>query len=174
MPQHPFPDPGPDSEEPDRSPLPQLPATFAALAAGRIHPVHVRIIADETSVLSDQDAANADKILAGAAPGQTFGELRHAAHKLAATLTGPAAPAEAAQATAPAARVVLAPPLLPNRPPGRASRRWSPLPSLWLPCKAGPRPPAKPAGSARWTPTTPATWPPPRPATPAPGGVLPP
>ncbi len=60
----------------------RLPETFAALAAGRIHPVHVRIIEDETRVLSDEDAAKADRILADAAPGHTFGELRHAAHKL--------------------------------------------------------------------------------------------
>ena len=60
----------------------RLPATFAALAVGRLHPVHVRIIEDETSVLSDEDAATADAILAAAAPDQTFGELRHAAHKL--------------------------------------------------------------------------------------------
>ena len=60
----------------------RLPATFAALAAGRIHPVHLRIIEDETRFLSDQDAAAADQVLAGAAPGMTFGEARHAAHKL--------------------------------------------------------------------------------------------
>ena len=60
----------------------RLPATFAALAAGRIHPVHVRIIEDETSILSATDAAKADAVLAEAAPGMTFGELRSAAHKL--------------------------------------------------------------------------------------------
>jgi hypothetical protein len=60
----------------------RLPVTFAALAAGQIHPVHVRIIEDETRVLTDADAATADAILAEAAPGLTFGELRHAAHKL--------------------------------------------------------------------------------------------
>jgi hypothetical protein len=60
----------------------RLPATFAALGAGRIHPVHVRIIEDETRILSDADAAKADRILAEAAPGKTFGELRAAAHKL--------------------------------------------------------------------------------------------
>jgi hypothetical protein len=60
----------------------RLPATFAALGAGQIHPVHLRIIADETSFLSDQDAAKADQVLAGMAPGMTFGELRYAAHKL--------------------------------------------------------------------------------------------
>jgi Domain of unknown function (DUF222) len=60
----------------------RLPQVFAALAAGRIHPVHVRIIEDETRYLGDKDAAKADAILAEAAAGKTFGELRHAAHKL--------------------------------------------------------------------------------------------
>jgi hypothetical protein len=60
----------------------RLPATFAALAAGKIHPVHLRIIEDETRFLSGQDAAKADKVLAETAPGMTFGELRYAAHKL--------------------------------------------------------------------------------------------
>ena len=60
----------------------RLPATFAALGAGRIHPVHLRIIEDETRFLSDEDAARADEILSRQAPGMTFGELRHAAHKL--------------------------------------------------------------------------------------------
>ena len=39
----------------------RLPQTFAALAAGRIHPVHVRIIEDETRVLSAADAARATR-----------------------------------------------------------------------------------------------------------------
>ena len=43
----------------------RLPVTFAALAAGELDPVHVRIIEDVTSVLSDEDAALADEILAG-------------------------------------------------------------------------------------------------------------
>jgi hypothetical protein len=60
----------------------RLPRTFAALAAGQVHPVHVRIIEDETRVLTDEDAAKADRILADAAPGLTFGQLRSAAHKL--------------------------------------------------------------------------------------------
>ena len=60
----------------------RLPRTFAALAAGQIHPVHVRIIEDEIRVLTDADAANADAVLAEAAPGMTFGQLRSAAHKL--------------------------------------------------------------------------------------------
>jgi Domain of unknown function (DUF222) len=60
----------------------RLPATFAALAAGQIHPVHLRIIEDQTRYLTDADAAQADALLAGTAPGQTFGELRCAARKL--------------------------------------------------------------------------------------------
>ena len=60
----------------------RLPATFAALGAGQIHPVHLRIIEDETRYLTDADAAKADAILAGTAPAMTFGELRYAARKL--------------------------------------------------------------------------------------------
>ena len=60
----------------------RLPKTFAALGAGRIHPIHLRIIEDETRILSPEDAAKADAVLAGAAPGMTFGELRYAARKL--------------------------------------------------------------------------------------------
>ena len=60
----------------------RLPKTFAALGAGQIHPVHLRIIEDETRILSGADAAKADAFLAGAAPGMTFGELRYAARKL--------------------------------------------------------------------------------------------
>ena len=60
----------------------RLPETFAALGAGQIHPVHLRIIEDETRILSPEDAAKADAVLAGAAPGMTFGELRYAARKL--------------------------------------------------------------------------------------------
>jgi hypothetical protein len=60
----------------------RLPQTFAALAAGRIHPVHVRIIEDLTRVLTEADAARADVILAAAAQSKTFGELRAAAHRL--------------------------------------------------------------------------------------------
>src|SRR5262249_27259990 len=42
----------------------RLPRPFAALAAGLIHPVHLRIIDEETRVLSDPDAAAADEQLA--------------------------------------------------------------------------------------------------------------
>jgi hypothetical protein len=60
----------------------RLPATFAALRAGTIHPVHARIIEDETQVLSAEDAAKADAVLAAAAGSLTFGKLRAAAHRL--------------------------------------------------------------------------------------------
>ncbi len=60
----------------------RLPVTFAALAAGKLDPVHVRIIEDTTSVLSDEDAAVADELLAAAAQSKTYGELRRAANRL--------------------------------------------------------------------------------------------
>jgi Domain of unknown function (DUF222) len=60
----------------------RLPQTFTALAAGQIHPIHLRIIEEATRYLTDADAAKADAVLAGAAPGMTFGELRYAARKL--------------------------------------------------------------------------------------------
>lgn len=60
----------------------RLPRTFAALAAGAIHPVHLRIVEDETRVLSDADAAAADAELAETARGMTWAQLRYAAHRL--------------------------------------------------------------------------------------------
>jgi len=60
----------------------RLPQTFAALAAGLIHPVHLRIVEDETRELSDEDAAKADPELAKAAQSKTWAQLRHAAHRL--------------------------------------------------------------------------------------------
>ncbi len=88
----------------------RLPQTFAALAAGRIHPVHLRILEDETRILADADAAKADAVLAGAAAGMTFGELRYAAHKLILTLDPDAARKrkEAARRPAPARRTTCA------------------------------------------------------------------
>jgi hypothetical protein len=60
----------------------RLPVTFAGLAAGKLDPVHVRIIEDVTSILSDEDAAIADELLAGMAAAKTYGELRRAATRL--------------------------------------------------------------------------------------------
>jgi hypothetical protein len=60
----------------------RLPVTFAALAAGKLDAVHVRIIEDTTSVLSDEDAAVADELLAAAAQSKTYTELRRAATRL--------------------------------------------------------------------------------------------
>src|SRR5689334_15407394 len=60
----------------------RLPVTFAALAAGTIDPVHVKIIEDRTSILSDEDAAVADELLAAAAQAKTYAELGRAANRL--------------------------------------------------------------------------------------------
>ena len=60
----------------------RLPVTFAALGAGKLYPVHVKIIEEVTSILSEQDAAIADEKLAEAAPSKTYGELRRAATAL--------------------------------------------------------------------------------------------
>jgi hypothetical protein len=60
----------------------RLPCTLAALRDGRIDPGYVMVIADYTSVLSPEDAAEADRLLAGAAAHKTYGELRAAAARL--------------------------------------------------------------------------------------------
>jgi hypothetical protein len=69
----------------------RLPRSFAALAAGKIHAVHLRIIDDETRVLSPELAAVADEVLAEKAQSKTFGELRYAAHRLVLKLDADAA-----------------------------------------------------------------------------------
>ena len=60
----------------------RLPRCLAALYAGLLHPVHLRIIEEETRVLSPEDAATADAALAGTAGALTFGKLRSAAHRM--------------------------------------------------------------------------------------------
>ena len=60
----------------------RLPVTFAAMGAGLIDPVHAKIIAEQTDILSAADAAQADPVLAAAAPVKTYGELRAAAARL--------------------------------------------------------------------------------------------
>ena len=60
----------------------RLPRCLAALHAGLLHPVHLRIIEEETQVLSAEDAAAADAALAETAGALTFGKLRSAAHRL--------------------------------------------------------------------------------------------
>jgi Domain of unknown function (DUF222) len=60
----------------------QLPRCFAALYAGQIHPVHLRIIQDEVAMLSPDDMARADEQLAEMAKSLTFGRLRSKAHQL--------------------------------------------------------------------------------------------
>ncbi len=53
-----------------------------AWAAGKLGPVHVKIIEEFTSVLSGADGAIADELLAAAAQSKTYGELRRAASRL--------------------------------------------------------------------------------------------
>ncbi|HLK72634.1 MAG TPA: DUF222 domain-containing protein [Streptosporangiaceae bacterium] len=60
----------------------RLPRTFAALGAGRLDPFKVRIIEEETRILSAEDAVKAGAELAGAAGSLTPGKLRSAAHRL--------------------------------------------------------------------------------------------
>jgi hypothetical protein len=60
----------------------RLPVTFAALAAGKIHPVAVKIIEDETRYLSAKHVAHADRVLADLAESKSFGRLRYAAHRM--------------------------------------------------------------------------------------------
>ena len=38
----------------------RLPRCLAALAAGSLHPVHLRIVEEETQILSAEDTATAD------------------------------------------------------------------------------------------------------------------
>ena len=60
----------------------RLPRCLAALHAGLLHPVHLRIIEEETQILSAEDAATADAALAEMAGALTFGKLRSAAHRM--------------------------------------------------------------------------------------------
>jgi Domain of unknown function (DUF222) len=60
----------------------RLPRCLTALYDGRMHPVHLRIIEEETRILPAEDAAEADVVLAGIAGSLTYGKLRSAAHRL--------------------------------------------------------------------------------------------
>jgi uncharacterized protein DUF222 len=60
----------------------RLPVTFAALRAGKIHPVHLRIAEDETAYLAVKYLAEADEKLAAAAQSKTFGQFRSYAHRV--------------------------------------------------------------------------------------------
>jgi hypothetical protein len=60
----------------------RLPRTFAALAAGQIHSVAVKIIEDETRYLSAKNVAKADADLTELARSKSFARLRYAAHRL--------------------------------------------------------------------------------------------
>ncbi|HEY3956928.1 MAG TPA: hypothetical protein VGM53_26455 [Streptosporangiaceae bacterium] len=54
-----------------------LPATLAALRAGKIDRVRANVIVDELSWLDPARAAAVEQLIIGAAPGQTAGRLRH-------------------------------------------------------------------------------------------------
>jgi hypothetical protein len=60
----------------------RLPATFAGMAAGTTDGHKARIIAEFTCYLSDEQAAEADQILAAAAPGMAPAELKRKAARL--------------------------------------------------------------------------------------------
>jgi hypothetical protein len=60
----------------------RLPASFAALGAGKLDMTRLRIIEEETSILSAEHAAQADAELAQTAGSLTYGKLRAAAHRL--------------------------------------------------------------------------------------------
>jgi hypothetical protein len=60
----------------------RLPCTFAGMAAGTINGHKAKIIAEFTRYLSDEQAAEADAILAEAAPGMSPAELRKKAARL--------------------------------------------------------------------------------------------
>jgi hypothetical protein len=60
----------------------RLPATFAGMAAGTIDGYRAKIIHEFTRFLSDEQAAEADKILAAAAPGMAPAELKKKAARL--------------------------------------------------------------------------------------------
>jgi hypothetical protein len=61
--------------------LSRLPLTSAALAAGDIDLPRAQVIADELTGLDDTDAAAVEAAIAGAAPGQTTGQLRNSTRR---------------------------------------------------------------------------------------------
>ena len=123
----------------------RLPKTFAALAAGQIHPIHLRIIEDETRFLTDADAAQADAILAGAAPGR----------RSASSATPPASWSSSSTPTPPASA---------RKPPGArptsAGSARSPATPGWSPASCPPTRswrPGSTSSSAPWTCAPPAS-----------------
>src|SRR5262249_51265080 len=61
--------------------LQRLPTAGAALAAGTIDLPRAKVIANEVTGLADGHAAAVDQVIAGAAPGQTTGQLRAATRR---------------------------------------------------------------------------------------------
>jgi hypothetical protein len=83
----------------------RLPANVALLRDGRISDYQLKIITESTQALSDADAAEADQLLAAAAPGLTPGKLRAMAGKVV-LLIDPAAAQRRKDSAAKDARVV--------------------------------------------------------------------
>ncbi len=65
-----------------RSVTERLPRCLAALAAGDLYPIHLRIIEEEVQVLSPEHAAAVDARLADVAGALTYGKLRSAARRM--------------------------------------------------------------------------------------------
>jgi len=84
--------------------LRRLPATMAALAAGRIDRYRATVIADELAGLGDEHAAAVEQQVLDDAPGQTTGQLRAAARR-AVLAADPAAARERKERAARDARV---------------------------------------------------------------------
>ncbi len=83
----------------------RLPANMALLKDGRISAFQLKIITESTQCLSDADAAEADMLLAAAAPGLTPGQLRAMAAKVV-MMIDPAAAQQRKDKAAKDARVV--------------------------------------------------------------------
>ena len=194
MPQDPFPDPGPDSEEPDSSPLPpaaeedgpgmeqglyiSLPPEQLTLAgfaqngeADTMAPG--ALLATIVDTVTGEDGAG----LAGCSDDQLVGIIS-AARRLESRIAwiSMAAMKEFAarrpavkgrggsQAEFAADELADELHLTPQSAAAQidlACTVAERLPAMFAAMRAGRIHPARPAGSARWTPTTPATWPPP-------------
>ncbi|HMD92592.1 MAG TPA: DUF222 domain-containing protein, partial [Trebonia sp.] len=83
----------------------RLPRNVALLKDGRISPFQLKIITDSTQCLSDADTAEADTLLAAAAPGLTPGQLRAMCTKVV-MMIDPAAAQQRKERAAKEARVV--------------------------------------------------------------------
>ena len=158
--QAPFPDPGPDDAEPGGYP------PVGEDGPGPEQGLYVTLPAEQLTLSGFNQGGASDTM----APGALLATVVH-------TVTGEDGAGLAGLSDDQLMGIISAARRLESRSAwtlARAWPPWSPSPSHSRPCKAGPAPPAKPTGSARWTATTPATWLPPQPDTPAPAGASPP